>query len=77
MLDHLAKERDDSLGAVSVWSWQVDFVAEQNKPPSDLGRRESGAIQRLLVLALLFKGLDKKLGTSSAGEVEADDFQRG
>jgi hypothetical protein len=55
--DKLTQEGDDSLSAVFVLSGEVDFVAGDNQPPSDLHWGKNNTIWSLAVLAILLEGL--------------------
>ena len=58
LLHKLTQERDRTLCAVTIRSGQVDFIAENDQPTSNLVWRHHHTIQSLLVLAVLLKGLD-------------------
>ncbi|GJC94168.1 hypothetical protein ColKHC_02994 [Colletotrichum higginsianum] len=77
VLDELTQEGDGSLRSVFVGRGQVDFVAENDQPSADLGRREHYSVQGLLVLAVLLKGLDQEIRRRCAGEVETDNLHVG
>jgi hypothetical protein len=55
--DKLTQEEDDSLSAVFVLTGEVDFIAEDNQPPSDLHWGKNNTIWSLAVLAILLEGL--------------------
>jgi flagellin-specific chaperone FliS len=59
--DKLTQEGDDSLSAIFVLSGEVDFVAEDNQPPSDLHWGKNNTIWSLVVLEILLEGLQDEL----------------
>jgi hypothetical protein len=75
VFDELAKERDDFLGTVVVRRGEVDLVAEQHEPSTDLNWREDDSVRRLAVLAVLLESFQDEFGSSRAREVESDDVE--
>jgi hypothetical protein len=60
-----------------VLSGEVDFVAEDNQPPSDLHWGKNNTIWSLAVLSILLKGLQDELWRGSAGEAKTNDIHVG
>jgi hypothetical protein len=69
-------------GRVARWNKlsqprEVDFVAEDNQPPSDLHCGKNNTIWSLAVLAILLEGLQDELWRGSAGEVKTNNIHVG
>ena len=77
VLDQLTHERDDLLRSVLVRCWQIDLVAEQYDPLSNLNRRENDAVRGLAVLTVLLERLEEQFGSRRAREIESNHFQVG
>lgn len=71
---YLSKERDDSLCAILVHVWQIDFITEQHQPLAKLDGSEYDTIRCTTVLTVVVKGLQQQFWGCGTGEVQTNNL---
>ena len=72
--DKLTQERYDSLSAVFVRGWQIDFITKYNQPSRQLYRWQNNTIGSSAILAIVIKSFHKQFWSRRRRKVNVNDI---